>query len=90
MRNRIAGAIALVALLHHHGVVAELSKGLLAFEDKRYEIAHRELLEAAENSPEAAYHLGLIYDLGLGRTADEKSALEWFLKAAESGHEAGA
>lgn len=41
---------------------------------------------AVAGEPEAAFRLGLMYDLGLGQAADAVKAFRWYLEAAYQGH----
>ena len=87
MRTWLPAATLLIVMSYGLSAVADLATGLSAFEDKRFTVAHRELLKAAQQeSMEAKYYLGLIYDRGLGRKEDPQAALAWFMKAAQDGH----
>jgi len=50
----------------------------------------QELKVVAENgSPEAQYHLGMLYNNGLGTEKNAEAALKWFKKSAEGGDPLG-
>lgn len=60
------------------------SRGMAAYQEKQFETAHREFLEAAfAGHPGAQHALGVLYSSGQGVTQDDALALEWFRKAAE-------
>ena len=44
---------------------------------------------AKEEQPFAMYQVGYMYERGLGVSANEKTAFEWYLKAANAGDAAG-
>jgi uncharacterized protein len=63
---------------------AELSKAQEYYLLKDYEKAMQEYKK--EDDPRAYYQVGYMYDKGEGVPQDNKSAVEWYLKAAEKGH----
>ncbi len=61
-------------------------EGLDAFYEDAYEAAMAAWLPLAESGdPEAAYNVGLLYELGYGVPADQAAAVEWYISAAEGG-----
>jgi TPR repeat protein len=68
-------------------VIAEpFEEGVKAFEGGNYPTAMRLLRPlAAEGDPRAQFHLGVMYEEGLGVSVDYTEALGWLLQAAEQG-----
>ena len=80
-------ALVLALLLIAAPALADLQRGVEAFEAQRYEEAMAELWPlAVAGDPEAAYLLGRMFHAGLGVEAYAKKALVWFGMAAQAGH----
>ena len=76
--------LALAPLTAH----ADFKSGLAAYELGDYATALREWTPLAEEGMAAAqYNIGLIHHHGRGVEANPALALEWYLKAAESGYD---
>ena len=70
---------------------ADLEQGVKAFEQKKYEQALEEFSYLAEEGNNvAAYHLGLMYEEGLGVEQSAEKAAEYYLKAYNNGNTAAA
>jgi uncharacterized protein len=65
-------------------VSADFPKAQEAYLLKDYATAMQEYKK--EDDPRAMYQIGYMYDKGEGVPQDNKSAVEWYLKAAEKGH----
>ncbi|MBE6449915.1 MAG: sel1 repeat family protein [Alphaproteobacteria bacterium] len=66
---------------------AGLEDGIKAFEQKKYDKAFEEFSYLAdENNNIAAYHLGLMYENGLGVEPSLSTAAEFYLKAYNAGN----
>ena len=66
---------------------AALEDGLKAFQQKKYEQAFEEFSYLAdENNNIAAYHLGLMYENGLGVEPSFATAAQFYLKAYNAGN----
>ncbi len=66
---------------------ASLEDGVKAFEQKKYDKAFEEFSYLAdENNNIAAYHLGLMYENGLGVEKSMSTAAEYYLKAYNAGN----
>lgn len=64
-----------------------LEKALRARESGNYALALLMLLPLAQQGePEAEYHLGILYEYGLGVERDDGEAFKWYRRAAERGH----
>jgi TPR repeat protein len=63
---------------------ADFAKAQEAYLLKDYATAMQEYKK--EDDPRAMYQIGYMYDHGEGVPQDNKSAVEWYLKAAEKGH----
>jgi len=58
-----------------------------AFEQEHHQLARRVWTALAEQShAEAAYKLGMMYDMGLGVNRDATTATHWYRRAAENGN----
>ena len=79
-------ALATVAGASHAGTLADAQAAFDRGQFARAADTWRDLARAGE--PEAAFRLGLVNDLGLGRAADPVKAFRWYLEAAHRGHAA--
>ena len=61
--------------------------GLAAYRGQDFVAAHEAWMRVSER-PEASHALGLLYERGLGVDQDLRRAVEWYRKAAQSGHAA--
>jgi len=76
----------LLILLFGTHAVADLAKGIDAFEKEDYAIAFKELKPLAEQGDaEAQNYLGFMYSNGQGVTQDYRAAVKWYKLAAEQG-----
>jgi TPR repeat protein len=79
-------AFVLAARLTADGRAAELEDGNAAFDAGHYQDARRLWSAAAESgNAQAAFDLGLLYDLGEGVPPNTKTAFQWYRRAAEEG-----
>ncbi|MCZ6524153.1 MAG: tetratricopeptide repeat protein, partial [Alphaproteobacteria bacterium] len=84
----VAGVVLLAMAVAAVAARADVASGLRAFEAADYRIALRELGPAAEaGDVRAQFHLGLMYDAGLGVEADPLEAALWMAKAATKDHD---
>ena len=66
---------------------ADVEDGLLAFNNRIYQIAFKEFQPLASNGNiSAQFHLGLMHDYGLGTPKDARAAARWYREAAQQGH----
>jgi uncharacterized protein len=66
--------------------IADVDKGIAAYEKQDYATALKEFKESAEQGDASAqFGLGLMYANGQGVVQNERAAIEWFQKAAEQG-----
>ncbi len=66
---------------------ADFEAGEKAFREGLYEVALNRFQEsAAEGYPPAQYHLGFMYDKGLGVKKDHAVAAIWYTRAAQQGY----
>ncbi len=89
IRSRIGLAtfVAIATLLQVPVVTAGLAEGYEAYLRGEYEIAHTELLAAAQAGDyNASYYLGLLYWDGNGVERDIDTAVIWLSDAAARGH----
>lgn len=90
MRWTVRGmAIATVAILSAPApVLAGVKEGVDAWQARNYAKAIAEWREpAAKGDPDAQFNLGQAYKLGRGVPADNALAQDYYLKAAQQGHE---
>ncbi|MEP6847896.1 MAG: tetratricopeptide repeat protein [Acidobacteriota bacterium] len=67
-------------------VLIVLAVGLMACQSERKSPLFIQMEELAQQgNPEAQYHLGMMYNNGLGVKQDSGKAFSWFSKAADSG-----
>lgn len=73
---------------YHLAEVEKLSRiAVDAFEADEYQLALRIWSSLAEQGQaEAAYRLGMMYDMGLGADRDSVKAAYWYQRSAEAGH----
>ena len=65
---------------------ADFQKGLTAYESGDYATALRSWKPLANQGyADAQYHLGSLYDNGIGVPQNHKTALKWYRLAAEQG-----
>ena len=68
-------------------VDALYDEGKKLYDQKKYELAIKKLLPAAEKGhKKAQYRVGRCYDKGHGVTEDNQKAFQWYAKAAAQGH----
>lgn len=69
------------------GVADEYQKGLIAYNDARYEQAIQYFERSAEQgNTKAQYLLGTMYRVGIGVEPDEYKGFDWCERAAKEGH----
>jgi TPR repeat protein len=79
-------AFVLAARVAPGGRAADLQDGEAAFDAGHYQEARRHWSAAAAGgNAQAAFDLGLLYDLGEGVPPDAKTAFQWYRRAAEEG-----
>lgn len=63
------------------------NEGKKLYDQKKYELAFKKLLPAAQKGhKKAQYRVGRCYDKGHGVTEDNQKAFQWYTKAAAQGH----
>ena len=63
------------------------NEGKKLYDQKKYELAFKKLLPAAQKGhKKAQYRVGRCYDKGHGVTEDNQKAYQWYLKGAQQGH----
>lgn len=88
MRHRRLGrALAAGLTITSAVALADFQSGLQAFRDKAYGLAHDRWRECAiTDDASCQYGLGVIFDDGLGVSADTNEALRWYELAARKAH----
>lgn len=62
-------------------------EGKKLYDQKKYELAIKKLLPAAQKGhKKAQYRMGRCYDKGHGVAEDNQKAYQWYLKGAQQGH----
>lgn len=62
-------------------------EGKKLYDQKKYELAFKKLLPAAQKGhKKAQYRVGRCYDKGHGVKEDNQKAYQWYLKGAQQGH----
>ncbi|MBQ6749605.1 MAG: sel1 repeat family protein [Bacteroidaceae bacterium] len=62
-------------------------EGKKLYDEKKYELAFKKLLPAAQKGhKKAQYRVGRCYDKGHGVKEDNQKAYQWYLKGAQQGH----
>jgi len=83
----LVSLLTLLASVLHAESSENLDKGIAAFEKKKWDIARNYLLPLAETgNSEAQFRIGNLYRNGYGFNKDFTQAVDWYRKAAISGH----
>lgn len=84
---RVIALTALLLSLPGHSLAAHFGDALAAYFLQNYEEAHRQWQDLAmQGDRESQFYLGLLYETGKGVDRDYQTAIDWYLKAADSGH----